>query len=85
MTKKIVYTLVVLLNVIFLEQIQSISLYLGLSWTFSFSLPYFLLALFGILLALAVHDVLELGMPGHPDRAPWYRFVAAKISGLARR
>ncbi|MCE3295705.1 MAG: hypothetical protein K0R65_1419 [Crocinitomicaceae bacterium] len=57
--RKIIYILLILLNVIFLKQVQDFALDLGLSWTFSFSLPYFLLLLFGILLAMALRPVMK--------------------------
>lgn len=57
--KKISFTLLLLLTILFFKHIQEAMLGLHFSWTVSFSFPYFLLALLGVLLALELRSALK--------------------------
>ncbi|MGV3632097.1 MAG: hypothetical protein ACO1O6_12885 [Bacteroidota bacterium] len=57
--KKYAYILLIVLTVLFFKHIREGLLSLHFSWTVSFSFPYFLLLLLGVLLALAMRPVLK--------------------------
>lgn len=57
--KKIICALVLLLSIVFFKPLQELALDMGFSWTASFSLPYFLLLLFGFLLAYDLRTVMK--------------------------